>query len=317
MRPAYRLVALVLLVCLIGSGRAEAGIWDWLEELNGPGPSSTRGNFMMNFSCRRIDEIVKPTTIRVMDGKASTEEESRIRALVEAGDAAALAEPLFTADIKESTTRWTKPGLVQTVAGGDPVSAIKTKTVTTTKREVTWDPVSQGTRTKITESVAQTEMFRTQLPKLKIPKDPGAAAKCWFFDVRALHASGDARFYPVTILFPEVGTSVWLHDLVEVGAGAGGIFFWSRNKETGQEFKGFRPTVTFPRISFRPLLAIPQVSNARWGFFQVYFKESIILFTLDENDFATITGHTFSRHSQRVESMGFILDLTALFNWTK
>ena len=56
MRPAFRSVALMLLVCLIGPGRAEAGIWDWLEELNGPGPSSTRGNFMMNFLCRRINK---------------------------------------------------------------------------------------------------------------------------------------------------------------------------------------------------------------------------------------------------------------------
>ena len=65
MRPVFRLVALILLVCLIGSGRAEAGIWDWLEELNGPGPSSTRGNFMTNFSCRRINKSETSRSLRI------------------------------------------------------------------------------------------------------------------------------------------------------------------------------------------------------------------------------------------------------------
>ena len=62
MRPAFRLIALILLVCLIGSGRAEAGIWDWLEELNGPGPSTSKHGpaIMANLYCSEAKSRSKP-----------------------------------------------------------------------------------------------------------------------------------------------------------------------------------------------------------------------------------------------------------------
>jgi len=51
MRRALRLGFLVLGIALISATHAEAKIWDWLEELNGPGPSGSRGNFMANIFC--------------------------------------------------------------------------------------------------------------------------------------------------------------------------------------------------------------------------------------------------------------------------
>ena len=51
MRRPFRLAVLVLTVSLLGAAHAEAGLWDWLDELNGPGPSGSRGNFMLNLLC--------------------------------------------------------------------------------------------------------------------------------------------------------------------------------------------------------------------------------------------------------------------------
>lgn len=51
MRLSLRVGFLVLAMSLIGSARAEANIWDWLSELDGPGPSRSRGNFMLNLIC--------------------------------------------------------------------------------------------------------------------------------------------------------------------------------------------------------------------------------------------------------------------------
>jgi hypothetical protein len=135
--------------------------------------------------------------------------------------------------------------------------------------------------------------------------------------VRALHANDDERFYPVDIVWGEIGTSIWLHETLEIGAGVGAIFFTSRDSLTEKRYTGVRPTISFPRVVFRPLLAFPTVNDSRWGFFQVYFKESIIVGTVDQSDFATKPGHTFSRESQRVTSMGFIIDVIALLGRTR
>jgi hypothetical protein len=151
------------------------------------------------------------------------------------------------------------------------------------------------------------------LPKFTIPAQTYDSAKCMFFDVRLLHADDDSRFYPVDIVFAEVGTSIWIHNLVEIGAGAGALWFTSKDPVTERRFTSIRPTISFPRISFKPLLALPHVDDTRGGFLHVYFKESIIVGTLDQGDFASKPGNVFSRTSQRVESMGFIIDLVSLF----
>jgi hypothetical protein len=52
MRHALRVGVLMLAMGLVGSARAEAGgLWDWLEELNGPGPSRGFAAFMANVHC--------------------------------------------------------------------------------------------------------------------------------------------------------------------------------------------------------------------------------------------------------------------------
>ena len=56
MGSILRLGVLVLLMFVVGSARAEAGFWDWLEELNGPGPS-TGWNFMLNVRCTGNEEV--------------------------------------------------------------------------------------------------------------------------------------------------------------------------------------------------------------------------------------------------------------------
>ena len=71
MRPVFRLVAMALLVCLIGSGRADAGIWDWLEELNGPGPSTGSSfPFMVSFFCKPYakhdDAATQRTSVNIL-----------------------------------------------------------------------------------------------------------------------------------------------------------------------------------------------------------------------------------------------------------
>jgi len=220
MKPTLRLGCLVLAMSVIGTTRAEANIWDWLEELNGPGPSRSRGNFMMNLKCR-----------------APNEKDER----------------------------------------GQPL----------------------------------------RLTKFTIPKNPEADATCLFFDFRALHAEENALFYPVTLTISEIGTSVWLHRTVELGAGVGAMTFTSRDGVTGETFTGARMTISFPRLVFRPLLAHPDAKSSRWGFLQIYFKESVIVGDLDQGDFASKPGNVFSRRHQRVESMGFIVDVIALVGRTR
>lgn len=216
MRFSPRLGYLVLSITLIGAARAEANIWDWLEELNGPGPSRSRGNFMLNIKCL---------------GRES--------------------------------------------------------------RQVGAQRLTTGI--------------------FQLPKSSDADATCIFVDQRWLHAEDDRRFYPVNISITEAGTSAWLHPAVELGAGIGVLRFSSRNTDTDQEFSGTRLTISFPRVVFRPLLALPFERfrrDARWGFFQVYFKETIVVGELTQDDFASYPTTTFERRHQRVESMGFILDAT-------
>ena len=214
-----RLGCLILAMSVVGPAPAQANIWDWLEELNGPGPSRSRGNFMVNLLCRDTNGL---------NGS---------------GNARALGR------------------------------------------------------------------------FLQIPALPDAKTTCLYVDQRWLLAEEDTRFHPVKVSITELGSSVWLHSTVELGAGVGVMRFSSRNPGTNQKFSGARMTISFPRLVFRPLLAIPNVENrknANWGFLQIYFKESIIVGDLSDEDFASKPGTDFSRRHQRVESMGFIIDVTSL-----
>jgi len=221
MRPAIRLVALMLLSCLIGAGRAEAGLWDMIDALDGPGPSSGTGNIMVNLVCS------------------------------DAGGARA----------------------------GDP--------------------------------------FRTRLKSgtLRIPDDAGKGS-CLFFDWRSFEAKEDDRFYPVNLDITEFGASARLHPTVELGGGIGWLSFNSRFPGASDDITGTRLTISFPRVTFKPLMAIPfkPFNNSRggWGFLQLYFRETIVVGNLTDEDFATKPGNDFSRDDQRISSMGFIIDATTV-----
>lgn len=216
MRPALRLGALVCAMCLVGSTHAEAGFWDWLEELNGPGPSTGRlPPLMANIFC---------------------------------------------------------------------------------------DPSPSRGPTK---------------RAFQITEQLDGRSTCIFVDLHGFHAEDDSRFYPVDSTILEFGTSVRLHPTTELGAGFGRLSFSSRNtdSDTSPEIEGGRWTVSFPRVVFKPLLAIPMEpfqSHAGWGFLSVYFKHTIIVGELTESDFASKEGTEFSRTNQRVESVGFLIDASAL-----
>jgi hypothetical protein len=215
MRRPFRLVALVLIVFAMSSAQAEANLWDWLDALDGPGPSLSRGNFMANLICT---------------GTGS------------------------------------------------------------------------GTRS-----------WRSRL--FDIPRDATGRDACLFFDRRWFHADEDSRFYPVNITVTEFGPTVRIHPAVELGAGIGWLSYSTTHGVTDQEFKGTRLTISFPRAVLKPLAVIPygdMMTNADWGFLQMYFRESIVAGELTENDFASKPGTTFSRRHQRVKSMGFIIEVPSL-----
>jgi hypothetical protein len=226
MRPAIRLAALVLLVCLFGVGRAEAGLWDWLEELNGPGPSTGRGfPFMVSFLCR---------------------------------------------------------------------------------------PFADG------EFIASDSKSNNAVRKvLKIPEQPvqGKVNTCFYYDTHGFHAENDIHYYDVDSRLWDIGVTTKLHPTVEIGGGLGGFSFSSHDDATGRDLNGSRFAVTFPRIVFKPLLAMPGLPKSQTlGLLQFYFKYTVIVGTLQDEDFANKGNIDFIRKNQRVESVGMTIDLTAAAN---
>jgi hypothetical protein len=221
MKRVMRLGLLVLTMCFIGYGQAEAGLWDWVDALDGPGPSHGKWNIMVNLVC----------------SNAGAQENASLSAKLEAGF-------------------------------------------------------------------------------LRIPTEP-ARGTCLFFDHRAFHADEDERFYPVDISITEFGPSVRLHRTFEVGAGIGWMHFSSRYPGDTSDLTGTHLTVSFPRLVFKPLSALPfkPFTNDRrgvWGFFQMYFRETIVYGTVSDEDFASKPGVDFARDDQRITSMGFIIDVTTL-----
>jgi hypothetical protein len=223
MRHPLRLGSLVLAILLVGSVHVEAGPWDWIDELDGPGPSRGRGkpsNFMANIFCSGTERqpFRLPSPFRI-------------------------------------------------------------------------DPL---TKQRISETHS-----------------------CLFFDFRRFGAPEDDRFYPVNFYIAEVGPSVRLHPAVELGAGFGWLRFNSRNPITNREFEGSRLTISFPRLVLKPLAVLPHArfqDNPGWGFLQMYYRATIISNELTHDDFASKPGTRFSRSHQRVQSMGFIIDVTSAYH---
>ena len=147
-------------------------------------------------------------------------------------------------------------------------------------------------------------------------KDVKSTTTCLFFDQRFFRNDGDPRFARVDVSITEVGPSIRLHPAIEVGAGMGAIHF------SGKGTSETRLMVSFPRLVFNPLLAVPRWQtdkNADLGFFKIYFRESIIFKGLSQADFSVKPGAAFStpfstKH-ERVNSMGFIIDAVALAHW--
>jgi len=217
MRRASRLGCLMLVILGMCTPPAEAKVWDWLEELSGPGPFEARypgRTFLFNIIC--------------------------------------------------TDTGATKNG-----------------------RSI------------------------TGLHRLGRVPDPKKMSKCLFVDQRWFVTNNDSsRFYRTMVKTTEFGPAIRLHPALEVGAGLGGMWFTSESPE--KPFRATQWTITFPRVVFMPLLAIPGLENAGWGFFKMYFRESVIVGTVDQNDIATKPGNTFSVNDDRVRSAGFIIDITAL-----
>jgi hypothetical protein len=135
---------------------------------------------------------------------------------------------------------------------------------------------------------------------------PDERGQCWYFDQRVFRSEADDRFGPVTASISEVGSSYQLVGSLEVGAGAGLARFSSEGASAT------RLTLTFPRLVFKPLRLIPQLDERRWpSFFQVYYRETLIVGPLRHDDFDFEEGVTFSVDHDRVKSMGFIIDVTA------
>ena len=226
MRHASRVAVLMFTMALAASSRAEAGgLWDWLEELNGPGPSLGNGNIMVNLIC---------------------------------SDAGAREADPFLKKLLHNAFR--------------------------------------------------------------IPEDAGKGS-CLFFDKRSFHAGEDDRFYPVDVDITEFGPSARLHPTVELGAGIGWMSFKSRFPGASRDITGTRLTLSFPRVAFKPLMAIPfkpfNNKAGGWGFLQLYFRETIVVGNLADEDFASKPGTDFSRNDQRIESMGFIVDVPTLLRLVK
>ncbi len=122
----------------------------------------------------------------------------------------------------------------------------------------------------------------------------------------------EPRFYPVDIVFGEVGTSISIRDLVEIRARAGAIWFTSRNPETGQRVHRDQADCDVSSNSLQSPTSLAKPGRHSVGISSRYFKESIIIGTVNQGDLRANRGPSFSRSSQRVESMGFIIDLDSL-----
>jgi hypothetical protein len=149
-------------------------------------------------------------------------------------------------------------------------------------------------------------------PKDPKPGEPAKQPTCLFYDQRFLRTDADTRFGTVDATMIEIGPYVRLHRSFEVGAGVGFIHF-SSTRADGTRLTPTQVTVSFPRLVFMPLAAIPFgdfQTNSHWGFFKMYYKETIIGRELNETNFALAAGSTatFKSRYGRVRSTGFIID---------
>ena len=103
MTRAVRLLGLVLVVLLSGAVRSEANIWDWIEALDGPGPSRSRGNLMANIFCS--DSTPNRYTGRIFEIPRNPDEVSTCRSWTSGG-----STPRKTSGLTQSISLFRKFG---------------------------------------------------------------------------------------------------------------------------------------------------------------------------------------------------------------
>src|SRR5205823_4424459 len=103
-----------------------------------------------------------------------------------------------------------------------------------------------------------------------------------------------------------------LHPALELGVGIGWIQFHS--KGGGRDVTTSKPIVSLPRVIVMPLLAVPQWQDKRYlGFLKVYYRYTLIMGRLTDENFASKTGTVLDVKNERKNSAGLIFDLTPVF----
>ena len=146
----------------------------------------------------------------------------------------------------------------------------------------------------------------TRLRKFTIPKDSTySSAKCMFFDVRLLHADEDAcAFIQSTSFLVRLGLPCWIHNLVEIGAGAGAIWFTAGLPR--QQVNGYTGITADCDLSSNSLQT-PPGRYQTWIDIRVGICSGLLRINHHcsiEADFSKPRS-VFSLPSQRVESNGF------------
>jgi hypothetical protein len=141
--------------------------------------------------------------------------------------------------------------------------------------------------------------------------DRNVKGPCVFFDFRAFESKDldDPRYFPTRLEIYESGPTYRLWTPLEIGVGAGVIRFHSGAVQTS------RLIVDVPRVALKPLLVIPALQNKRnggFGFFQVYYRASVIQGELTQDNFRPKPGTVFKTNNDFVPSAGFMFDPVAL-----
>ena len=142
-------------------------------------------------------------------------------------------------------------------------------------------------------------------------QDPNAKGPCIFFDTRAFEVKdrNDPRWFPTRMEIYEAGPTYRLWTPLEIGVGMGLVHFHSGGVITD------RLIFALPRVSLKPLLLVPahqRFRNGGLGFFQVYYRASLIQGELTQDNFRPRPGTTFQVTNDLVPAAGFMLDPVAL-----
>lgn len=146
------------------------------------------------------------------------------------------------------------------------------------------------------------------LRALDTPQQPGDPRTCVFLDFRRFEVPETTRFFATNVTIWEAGTSYRIAGPIDVGWGIGHFHI------SGGGLSGDKLTLTFPRLVFMPALMFDRARDSGWAtLFQVYFRETRLLGTLDQKNIAVKPGQeAFSIENDGVASLGFIIDVTPI-----